>query len=209
MKYDLDYVFIDVETSSLSPSDGEIIEIAAIRTNRKAKVLKAWHSRVAFSGKIDDETAKVNSYNPESWLGAPALRHALEYLRENIITGFEEKYIVVAHFADFDRAFMREAAKACNVEELFIGRAWLDTAQIAWPLVHSGALTSRSLDALASFFGIINENPHSAMGDCETLMRTYWVMIRRMAGAVAVGETVLRVGENSDIVKKGLRWLGI
>jgi DNA polymerase III alpha subunit (gram-positive type) len=209
VKYDLDYVFVDVETSSLSVETGEIIELAAIRTNRKGKVLKAWGSRIAFNGKIDEETKKVNHYDPLDWDGAPLLRHGIEFLRDAMVTGYEEKYIVVAHFADFDRAFIREACKSINVEDPFIGRAWLDTAQIAWPLVHSGALASRSLDSLARFFGVVNERPHTAMGDVETLMRTYWIMIRRMSGSVAVGETAIRMAENSEIVKRGLRYLGI
>lgn len=204
MKYDLDYVFVDARIAG-----AEIIELAAIRTNRRGKVLKAWHSRVAFSGKIDEETIKKHSYSPDEWQGSPSLLHALQFMKDNVVSGYEEKYIVVAHHIEPTRLFIREAAKSVNLEDPFIGRAWLDTAQIAWPLIHSGALTNRSLEALAEFFSVVNQNPHSAMGTVETLMHTYWVMIRRMSGAVTVGETAIRLAENSDVVKKGLRYFGI
>lgn len=204
MKYDLDYVFVDARIAG-----AEIIELAAIRTNRRGKVLKAWHSRVAFSGKIDEETTKKHSYSPDEWQGSPSLLHALQFMKDNVVSGYEEKYIVVAHHIEPTRLFIREAAKSLNLEDPFLGRAWLDTAQIAWPLIHSGALTNRSLDALAEFFSVVNQNPHSAMGTVETLMHTYWVMIRRMAGAVTVGETAIRLAENSEVVKKGLRYFGI
>lgn len=200
MKYDLDYVFIDMKTTAIVET-GAITEIAAIRTNRKAQVLKAWQSKVEYWGK----GAPV----PAQWEGAPPLKTALEYMKDAMTTGFEEKYIVVAHFSDFCRVNLREASRTLGIEEPFLGRAWLDTSQIAWPFIHAGILKGRSLTDLAKFFDVENPAPNTAVGDCETLLRVYWIMIRRMAGSIATGETAIRIAENSEVIKKGLRWLGI
>jgi DNA polymerase III epsilon subunit-like protein len=203
-----DHVFIDLETSSLSPESGEILDVAAIRCDRKGNVLATYADRVLPERSVEPEAANKNGYSEEAWRTAVSLHTALAGLRATIQhSRFEEKFVVVAHFADFDRAFLEAACKTAHVPQVLAGRAWICTGQLAWPLVASGLLSSRSLDSVSKYHGVVNTAPHTAMGDVVCLKDTYFEMMRRYKLALA-GEDMLRTvgGPRLEAAKK---WFGL
>ncbi len=157
-----DHIFIDVA----SDQDG-ISGIAMVRTDRKGKVL------CAFSDNVDD-TSPISK--------------VVEAMRTSILKPeLGNTYVIVAHFAEADKQVLKDAGQG----DLFRGRAWLDTSQIAWPFVYNDLAGERTLDALCAYFEIKNTAPDTATGDCEALVRLYWEMMKRYKTAI-LGEEAIR-----------------
>lgn len=190
-----EHIFIDLETSSLNPKTGEIIELAAIRTDcfgtmvgspvcDKIKPLKL----------VDAEAAKVNGYSEKDWQYAVPFRIAFENFERSLIRDRTDKLVIVAHFADFDRRFLEETLDREQIPNPLQGRSWIDTGQLAWPLVFNDYLKSRSLEALCKYYGIENEHPHSAADDVKATAEVYWAMMGRFKIAQGVETKVRRFG---------------
>jgi DNA polymerase III epsilon subunit-like protein len=190
-----DHIFFDVETSSLDPKSGEIIDIAAIRTDRTGTVLASCSDRIQPRKPVDESCAKVNGYKPEDWASACTFKVAMNTLRKVVLAQhFQEKFVVVAHFADFDRMFLTACCEREQEPVPFEGRAWLDTAQISWPLIAGNMIPSRSLEALTKYYGIENSAAHTAIGDARAVMGVYWEMIRRFGTSLKLEEYARKKG---------------
>ncbi len=198
----MDHIFIDVTTSSLEAESGEVLSIAAIRTDRTGRHIQAFQSKV--KPKNDDFQStprKGTEYSAREWEDAPAKREVCRSMHSILVSQYDPKYVVVAHFTDMVRPFVR------NMGEDFKGRAWIDTAQLAWPMIGCGQLPSRGLDSLAIHFGVNHEEfGATAVGDCATLMLVYWAMMNRYKGALG-GEELLRIagGDTLASVRKWFR----
>lgn len=180
----LDHVFFDVRLSHLDPAQAEIVDVAALRTNRKGDVLASVTNRVFPTAAVAPETYATNGYDPDLWhREAVTYKVAVETFRAVIrAERFDDQYVVVAHFAD---------RFPVGTRDLFPGAAWIDTGHLSWPLLHHGLVSSRSLATLAKHVGIKPEALTTAAGTAFTTMRVYWELMRRYKTALA-GEELLR-----------------
>jgi DNA polymerase III alpha subunit (gram-positive type) len=174
-----DHIFLDLETSGLDPDSDEILEIGAIRTDSRGAIYATYTDKVRPSKVVNEDAARVNGYTKERWANAVSLTEALSSMRKTLLDGQDEKVVIVAHFADFDKAFINAAYKGLGQASPFAKRAWICTGQLVWPLVYCGILHSRKLEALCDYFEVENDQPHSATGDVAATMAVYWKMMRR------------------------------
>ncbi len=150
--------------------------------------------KAAFSEKI----CSPKEVDPES----VPFKTAYENLCTRILAPcFDRSFILVAHHAEVDKAFLAKAAKSAGIE-VFPKRAWIDTLQLVWPFAYHDLITSRDFDSICRHFGVQNAAPDTAMGDCEALSRLYWIMMGRFEYALK-GEAAVRdvVGEPISAIR--------
>ena len=145
---------------SLVIVDDEMIGMAVVRTNERGTVLKAYADKVS-----DDKSFEKICDN----------------VYKDFVHMYDESYVVITEVSETYEYFKK------NKITLFEA-PWLNMSQLAWPLVFSGVLPGRSLDQVAGYFGIKNNNPDTATGNCEYLTRVYWTMMRNMRLAIIAEE---------------------
>ncbi len=169
----LDHVFVDVAMTE-AKATAEATAIAVVRTDHRGTVLGGFSEKIGEGGRDFGIVANA--------------------IKAELLDPYPESYIVVAHHAQLDRDVLTRAHKlAKRGPELFKGRAWLDTVQLAWPFAYHDLVSSRDLDTICKAFGVINTAPDTAMGDCEALVRVYWAMMRRLDTALTGEEAVRNV----------------
>lgn len=181
-----DHIFIDVETTGLDPKTNSIIEIAAIRTDSQGKITDSYTDRIIPSTEVSESAAKVNGYDAEKWTDAVPFATAMHALSKAIVENKGERVVMVAHFADFDRSFIKANCERASTTNPLPERAWIDTGALLWPLAFNGAIKSRALESACAYFDIINTSPHTAPGDCLATCKLYWTLMRRYSVALAV-----------------------
>lgn len=154
----LDHIFLMLETSSLKES-AKLKRILALRTDEKGKQLAFYEKDVISQDK-------------------DSLRAVLLGLESVILpSNMGDKYVVVSYFGqDFYRDVLNKACKAANIPTLFT-RSWIGVEQLAWPLAFSNKLKNRSIEALAEYLEV-RENDA-----LWTLYQCYWTLMRRAVTA--------------------------
>ena len=190
MKIDRDHIFIDLETTGLDPSTGDIIEVAAIRTDNVGNLIATYSDKITPKVPVTIEASRVNGYTEEKWAQAISIEAAMATMTASILTGRDAKFVVVAHFADFDKAYLKSVCARYHLPLPFNGSQWICTGQLAWPLYYSGVIKSRSLAALCKLFGTENIAPHTAMGDVSAAHEIYWKMMQRMVPATVAANAI-------------------
>ncbi len=196
----LDHIFVDITTSSLDPDDGEVLSIAAIRTDRNGRHLQAFQSKIKpVSTVINEMPKKGSDYVKNLWNSAPTMTEIRYSIHSVLVSQFDPKYVVVTHHVDLVRPFLKD---------MFVGRAWIDTAQLAWPMIANGQLSGRDLETLAKHFKVSHEESGvSAVGDCATVMLVYWALMARYKTALT-GEELLR-NAGGDTLASVRKWFRI
>ncbi len=185
------HIFVDVETGNTDPKTGNIIDYGAVRTDDAGSVLARFTQHVTPVGPVEAEAAKVNQYSEGDWKDGVTFAVAQRTMKEICIDPFkDEKFVVVAHNAPFDRGYIETALARDGIESPFAGRKWVCTMQLAWPFAYHAGV-GQSLPALASHFGIRNPAPHTAAGDAETCCRVYFSIMQRFR-MIVDGETKVR-----------------
>jgi DNA polymerase III epsilon subunit-like protein len=174
-----DYIFFHIETSNLNPATGEIIDMAAIRTDSEGNILVTYADRIAPLGPVDPEAQKINGYTEKDWEGAISFDRALTSMVATILEGRSSACVIVGHYTSFNQAFLKNACAKINASMPFEGRTWVDMFQLSWPLQCDELIANRSLECLANYYGIDTKNVHSAMGAIEIIYEVYWRMMKR------------------------------
>ena len=170
--------FIDLETTGLNPTRQEIIEIGCVvvkqvpRPGRGAELeiiseldlkVKPEHLELA-----EPEALQINGYNDADWLFAASLEQAMKVLIEKT-----DGAIMISHNITFDWAFLQHAfAKTKLTNKMSPVR--LDLMSMAFAkLYHQEEIQRFNLKALADYFGLKNEQAHTAMSDIKTTIEIY------------------------------------
>ncbi len=173
-------VFVDVETSGVSPKKHEIIQLAAVRVNPSFSGYRTFEVKLQFDhAKADPQALAMNSYDAELWEKeavspregmaqfARFLEESADVVKTSSRTGREYKVAqLAAHNAPFDRSFIFDLFKKLDI---YIPANWhvIDTIQLA--LIHCNLTGNQppsfSLSNLCEFYDIPLENAHDALGD--------------------------------------------
>lgn len=160
--FNQEFVVFDLETTGLSPTENEILEIGAIRV-RNFIPIKKYQTLVRPSKPIHPEATRVHGITDEMVKDAPTIREALPGFLE-----FVGDRTLVAHNARFDLAFVQEATKR-NLNRDFVNPT-IDTLILSRECF---SLPSYSLGALAKSLGIEMTQAHRSMCDCEATLSLF------------------------------------
>ena len=169
-----DLVFIDTETTGLSPRRHEVIDIWARRVRADTLDLVAEAGGLVLPKRIDEadpEALAINGYDPDRW-AAEARPWADVWAEvEPLIDGAT----IVAHNIAFDARMINAACIRDSCASIVNHDAGIDTVDLAQPLKASGLVGSVSLDTLVGHFGIEIDGAlaHSARGDVLRTVEVY------------------------------------
>ncbi len=152
-----DFVALDVETTGLSPSNSEIVEIAAIRFHGFEPVMKFQTLCRPLRGTtIDSE--KINGITEEMVEDAPTFPQVAASLKN-----FIGKDNLVAHNLEFDLKFIVKYGVNVTEEK----RKYYDTLRISQRVLRKpDDVINYKLGTLAAFYGIPLFDAHRALADC-------------------------------------------
>lgn len=192
----LDYIFFNIETSDIDPTKGEIIDIAAIRTDNEGTIIVPYADRIKPLKPVSEEAAKVNGYTESDWEGAITFDRAYDSMVATILEGRSNQFVVVAHYAMFAQAYLKSECDKIKQKVPFESRTWVDTFHLVWPVYADELIPNRSLKAVAEYYGVNTNGPHSAMSNVELLHAVYWRMMKRFHLVNNAESTVRKVGSS-------------
>jgi len=160
-------VFLDTETTGLSPNDGhKIVEIACIETEDLTSTKKIFHKIINPQRDVPEGAYKVHGFSTEFLKN----KETFDKVAKEFINFIKDKKIII-HNASFDLGFLNYELKLIRKNEIKKNNI-IDSLEIArgkFP----GA--SNSLDALCRRFGIdlSRRIKHNDLLDCELLREVY------------------------------------
>ena len=160
-------VFLDTETTGLSPNDKhKIVEIACIETNDFITTKKVFHKIIDPQRDVPDGAYKVHGFSTEFLKG----KETFDKIADEFLEFIRDKKIII-HNAAFDLNFLNHELKLIKKNEIKKDNI-IDSLELArgkFP----GA--SNSLDALCKRFRIdlSKRTKHNALLDCELLREVY------------------------------------
>lgn len=155
---ELCFVVFDTETTGLSTSDDQVIQIGAVRLLKGKRVNgEIFDCFVDPLRPIPPASTKVHGINDEMVKGAPAFEEAARKFHS-----FAKNAVLVAHNAPFDLAFFKRDGET---ETRKFNQPVLDTVLLS--AIIYGEAVPHTLDALAERLGITikEEVRHTALGD--------------------------------------------
>lgn len=159
------YIAFDLETTGLSEEEDNIIEIGAVKV-QDGKVIDRYMQFLKPEKPISAMITNITGITNEMVAGA---RNTEEVIREFV--QFCDGYLLLGHNIMFDYKFMKLYATRYG---LSFEKEGLDTLKIA-KKVHKD-LESRSLEALCSYYKIINPAAHRAYHDALATAKIYHMM---------------------------------
>ena len=170
ISFDDEFVAFDLETTGLSPRTDEIIEIGAVVMKQGREVAR-YQTFVDPHRKLLKETTDLTGITDDMLVGAPSIEEALpEFLK------FVDGRILVAHNADFDTAFIREACKKLGHPYTYTSA---DTLVLSQNLMTK--LNRHKLNIVADALSLPEFNHHRAADDavtCGMIMAKFMDMLR-------------------------------
>lgn len=160
-------IFLDTETTGLSPNDGDrILEIACIETKDLIPTKKIFHKLINPERKVSQEAFKVHGFSNDFLQDKQKFKEIADELLEFI----DGKKLII-HNAPFDIGFLNSELKKINKKVLDIKKVddTLSLARSKFPA------SSNSLDNLCKRFNIdiSRRTKHNALLDCELLREVY------------------------------------
>ena len=160
-------IFLDTETTGLSPNDGDrILEIACIETKDLIPTKKIFHKLINPERKVSQEAFKVHGFSNDLLQDKQKFKEIADELLEFI----DGKKLII-HNAPFDIGFLNSELKKINKKVLDIKKVddTLSLARSKFPA------SSNSLDNLCKRFNIdiSRRTKHNALLDCELLREVY------------------------------------
>lgn len=155
------FIVFDLETTGLNPERHEIIEIAAIRVSRDSTTHDTWQALVKPSRKISKKITEITGISQEMLDGGDSLEDALTGF-----LAFAGDLRLVCYNAEFDMAFLKQAAIRCGKSVNNPVSCALNMARRAWP----GRKSYRLTDVMSGFS---THGAHRALKDAELTVTVY------------------------------------
>lgn len=162
------YIVVDVETTGLSATQHDIIEIGSIKVI-KGNVAAEFHALVRARTKIPSHIQTITGIFNE--ILEKEGRELTEVLPEFL--EFADNLPVISHNASFDFGFLRSACERCGLP-LFSNKC-IDTLSLARRLVDDVA--NYKLVTLIEYFGIKVDGVHRSEDDCLATKQLYEKLI--------------------------------
>lgn len=171
-------VIFDTETSSLSPDDGEILELGAV-------VLTRPEGEERFTEQ-EDISVLIKNDNPIPW-NITQINHIDDKMCEKDGISKKEFYellttmfghkdtLIIAYNTPFDMKFIKAFMKKMN-NEYVVNNDTLDLLEIARDRTHTFR-GNKLCDMLVRYEITDEENSHRALDDCKAtlkVMRAFW-----------------------------------
>lgn len=193
---DLTYVVFDTETTGLTPSSDEIVQIAAVRVVNGRRVRReVFDTLVDPQRPIPASSTEVHGITEEMVKGAPTMAEAGKRFHD-----FARGAVLVAHNAPFDMEFLRRHEKHIGVS---FDHPVLDTVLLS--AVVYGQLEQHSLDALTARLGITipEEARHTAIGDTVATADAFLKLIPMLKsrGFQTFGDVLTEVRRHGRLLK--------
>ena len=160
-------IFLDTETTGLSPNDKhKIVEIACVETNDLIPTKKIFHKQINPQRDVPDGAFKIHGFSTEFLKD----KETFNIIADEFINFIKDKKIII-HNAAFDLSFLNYELKLIKKNEVKKDNV-IDSLEIARGKFPG---TSNSLDALCKRFGIdlSRRTKHNALLDCELLREVY------------------------------------
>ncbi len=193
---DLTYVVFDTETTGLTPSVDEIVQIAAVRLVNGRRVEGEVLDMLVDPGRpIPPGSTEVHGITDAMVKGAPSIADAGQRFHR-----FAEGAVLIAHNAPFDMEFLRRHEAAIGAR---FDNPVLDTVLLS--AVIFGQQDSHTLDALAARLGVVIPEAarHTALGDtvatAEVFLRL--VPMLRARGLETFGQVLTEVRRHGRLLK--------
>ena len=169
MRFDDEFVAFDLETTGLSSKNDTIIEIGAVRM-RGSQELERFQTFVDPGRPLDKKITELTGITDDMLRGAPKLDAVLpEFLK------FVGERVLVAHNADFDTGFIRQACNQLGYEYTFTSADTLILSQNLMP-----QLGKFKLNIVADALSLPEFNHHRAADDaviCGMIMSRFISML--------------------------------
>ena len=160
-------IFLDTETTGLSPNDRhKIVEIACIETNDLVLTNRIFHKIINPLREVPEGAFKIHGFSTEFLKD----KETFDKIAEELINFIKEKKIII-HNASFDLGFLNHELKLIRKNEIKKDNV-IDSLEVARSKFPG---SSNSLDALCRWFGIdlSRRSKHNALLDCELLREVY------------------------------------
>jgi hypothetical protein len=166
-----DHVFIKIEVVNRK-ADG----LAVVRVDRKGTPISSFSDCVSMGEDFSALIARMK--------------------REILDERYSKEYVVVAHYPEIERAYLKKEYESKGADEVFNGRMWLSVSQLVWPMVDAQMIPTIAFDEVCSYFGI-DRTLGSGLNvekDCTALVRVFFQLMSRYRTALIVDETVRDFG---------------
>lgn len=167
------YIVVDIETTGLSLTENEIIEIGAVLVKEKqvmSRFQRLIKPKKSISKSIEDLTGITNEMlNLEGKELSEVLSEFLEFAGD---------LPAISHNADFDYGFLRSACQNSSLP-LFSNRC-VDTLSLARRLVDD--VKDYKLSTLLEYFKINADGMHRSIKDCMATQQLYEKLIEIQQG---------------------------
>ncbi|WP_053765142.1 3'-5' exonuclease [Leptospirillum ferriphilum] len=170
--------FLDVETTGLlRDSRARIIELG-FSSWENGKLLRKTSTLIKGADIVPDNISKINGITTEMLKDAPKFEEVWKSIKGDI-----QGSLLVAHNLAFDVGMVnRELILADRIP---LGNMGIDTLPLSRKMLPE--LSSYRLGEIAKHMGILNENPHRAMGDLETLEKIVSNLLGSLPGTFDEG----------------------
>lgn len=149
-----EFIVFDLETTGLSPSSDEIIEIGAVKV-QNGKIIDTFSEFVHPGREIPSHITELTGISDCMVQDAEEISKILPRFMK-----FAGNGILVAHNASFDMSFLREA---CRKQKIEIQNTVLDTLELSRAMFPE--LNKHKLNIVAKHLGVSLENHHRACDD--------------------------------------------
>tara|TARA_R100000664_G_C2760064_1_gene150706 strand:+ start:5630 stop:6193 length:564 start_codon:yes stop_codon:yes gene_type:complete len=163
-------LFVDVETTHLNHTIGEIIEICIIKEFPNGKTIR-FESKFRPQHLItaDPKSLEINGYNPDDWKDAPTFKECSEHIFHLLEFG-----IIVGHNVNFDIDYINTQLIASGLKKR-VSYLKIDTQSLCWEHL---PLPSASMKMMRLFFGWSMDNSHTAAKDTDDCRKLYHILNR-------------------------------
>jgi len=160
-------IFLDTETTGLSPNDKhKIVEIACIETIDLISTKRIFHKIINPQRDVPEGAYKIHGFSTESLKD----KETFDKVAEEFLNFIKDKKIII-HNASFDLGFLNHELKLIRKNEIKKENI-IDSLEVARGKFPG---SPNSLDALCRRFGIdlSRRTKHNALLDCELLREVY------------------------------------
>ena len=158
-----DYVLVDIETTGLSPTKNEIIEIGAIKV-KENRIIDTFNTLLKIDGYLNPFITRLTGITNEMLREGAEQKEALESF-----INFTGEEIIVGHNVNFDINFIYD--KCQKYLDYYLNNDFVDTMRIAKHLLPG--VDNYKLGTLANYFDVDYSNAHRGLKDVEITYEVY------------------------------------